>query len=531
MKSLTTNLIDESEIIQQIDKICSSNEFRTKDLLCKFLSYVVSEYLAGRENNLKGYTIGVDVFGRNEDFDPSQDALVRIHAGRLRRMLDLYYLKEGKKEPIIIQIPKGGYTPIISLREVSEKNDEISAEKINSYSSEPKLAILPFADLTADASMEYFVRGIAEELSVALTKYEDISVYNFNVFLKDDITKVNLKKLADKRGVRFILEGALSKAGSQIKILARLTDLSVDKQIWAESYIRELTIENIFELQESVSREIANVLCSEYGIILQQLTVDTNSQNYKHFDTYSAVLKFYYFEVHQTPESYREAYNALTKAIENDPESGLAIALLGTLHGNRYMLDFPDAKKSFELLAELSEKASKLSPNSSIVKIVKVFKYFVYNEKERFLQLAESCITQNGNSSLRSGSPAFYLSLYGKWEQGKELLDEIMHRNIAYPLYFHGATMLYYYREKEYRKALIEAKKYDMPIFWAPMLRAAALGQLNRLEEAKKNIEYLKELKPDFEGKARDLISRYVKEEELVDHIIDGLRLAGLKCK
>ncbi|WP_340112134.1 hypothetical protein [Maribellus mangrovi] len=529
MKSIKTQLIEDSLIIKQIEKICSSSDFCTKDLLSKFLSYVVSEYLAGREEKLKGYSIGVDVFGRNEDFDPSQDALVRIHAGRLRRMLDLYYLKEGKEDQIIIEIPKGGYIPTIGLKE-QKQEDEKGTEAIKSYSSEPKLAILPFKDLTTDSSMEYFVRGITEELSVALTKYEDISVYNFNVFSKENKTTTSLKKLANKRGVRFILEGALNQAGNHIKILARLTDLSIDKQIWAESYTRELNLENIFEIQESVSREIANLLCSEYGVLLHQLTVDTYSRDFKNFDTYSAVLKFYYFEVHQTPESYRDAFNSLTRAVENDPESGIAIALLASLYGNHYMLDFPDAIKSFELLGELSEKAIKLSPNSAIVQTVRLFKYFVYNERERFLHLAESCLAHYEHSSLRTGSLALFLSLFGQWEQGKVLLDELMHKNIAYPLYFHGATMLYYYRKKEYEKALKEANKYNVStIFWAPMLRAAVLGQLDQLAEANKNIEQLIELKPDFEKKARELISRYVKEDSLINHIFEGLRLAGLK--
>jgi 5,10-methylenetetrahydrofolate reductase len=60
------------------------------------------------------------------------------------------------------------------------------------------------------------------------------------------------------------------------------------------------------------------------------------------------------------------------------------------------------------------------------------------------------------------------------------------------------------------------------------MLRVAALGQLNRLDEAKPNIAHLLQLKPEFESKARYLISRFVKENELVEHVLDGLRKAGM---
>jgi len=87
VKSVTTNTIKEHTIIQQLEKICRSPELRSKKLLCDFLSYIVSEYLAGRGEMIKGYSVGVDVFGKDEDFDPGEDALVRIHAGRLRRML------------------------------------------------------------------------------------------------------------------------------------------------------------------------------------------------------------------------------------------------------------------------------------------------------------------------------------------------------------------------------------------------------------------------------------------------------------
>ncbi len=105
-----------------------------------------------------------------------------------------------------------------------------------------------------------------------------------------------------------------------------------------------------------------------------------------------------------------------------------------------------------------------------------------------------------------------------------------MYQNIGYPLYFHACTMLYYYRKNEYKMALKEANKYTVPtLFWAPMVRAAAMGQLNLKTEAQKNIDHLLKHKPDFEQQAAYLISRYVKEDELVNHILDGLRKAGMK--
>ena len=96
-------------------------------------------------------------------------------------------------------------------------------------------------------------------------------------------------------------------------------------------------------------------------------------------------------------------------------------------------------------------------------------------------------------------------------------------------MYFHGATTLYHYREHRYAEALAEANRYDMPsLFWGPMLRAAVHGKLHNMNEAQANIDQLLALKPDFEKKARYLISRFVKEEELVDQVMEGLREAGM---
>ena len=90
-------------------------------------------------------------------------------------------------------------------------------------------------------------------------------------------------------------------------------------------------------------------------------------------------------------------------------------------------------------------------------------------------------------------------------------------------------TTTFYYRTNDYQNAYQEALAYTTPgLFWGPMLRLACLGQLNTKEGISENLEELEMLKPDFTEKARDLISRYIKEEELVNKILQGLKKAGL---
>ncbi|TNF44614.1 MAG: hypothetical protein EP310_02955 [Bacteroidetes bacterium] len=532
MKSAKTEIIEESLIIKQVEKICSSAEFKTKELLCRFLSFVILEHLAGRGDKLKGYTIAVDVFKRDEDFDPGQDALVRINAGRLRRMLDLYYLKEGKYDKIKIEIPKGGYNPKISFR----INDEINENEVSrqhqkdGFGTEPGIAVLSFANRTGQPENDYLAQGISEELSVELTKYEDLTVYNFNLLSHENSENYNLKKLAKKRGVRFVVEGAIQKSDTQIKTLVRLIDLMDEKQIWAQSYTREFNLNNLFDIQESISKEIASIIGSEFGIIPRKLTGEFSKQDYVDINVYDAVLKYYHFQLHLSEKTGAEAYEALFKAYSNEPESAVINALLGAFYGNNYSLDFPGSEESYKLLAEFTERAFVLKPDSLIVNASLAYKCFLYNEKERFFEMVQKCLSSGLNTTLRVGAMAFYTCLYGDWEKGKKILDNVMARNVGYPLYFHGVTLLYYYGKQDYKQALNEACKYNVPaIFWSPMLRAAVYGQLNDVVKAKIQISELLKLKPDFEPKARYLISIYVKEDELVDHILRGLQMAGLK--
>ena len=84
--------------------------------MSRFLRFLTERHLDGHGNQLKESVIAVEVFGRKPDYDPSQDSIVRTEAGRLRGRLAEYYLGEGKDDAIVIELPKGGYTPAFRLR-------------------------------------------------------------------------------------------------------------------------------------------------------------------------------------------------------------------------------------------------------------------------------------------------------------------------------------------------------------------------------------------------------------------------------
>lgn len=104
-------------IREQVDRILTSDAFAQSQRRRRFLSYIVTEMLAGNGERLKSYTVAIEVFDREKSFDSAANPLVRIEAGRLRDKLRAYYAHEGAYDPIRIDLPKGSYAPLIEFRE------------------------------------------------------------------------------------------------------------------------------------------------------------------------------------------------------------------------------------------------------------------------------------------------------------------------------------------------------------------------------------------------------------------------------
>jgi hypothetical protein len=104
-----------ADIRTALERLIASPAFTKSPQLAHFLSFVVEETLAGRGDRIKAYTIAADALGRDASFDPQNDPIVRVEAGRLRRALEHYYASDGRNDPIVIAMPRGHYVPIFRM--------------------------------------------------------------------------------------------------------------------------------------------------------------------------------------------------------------------------------------------------------------------------------------------------------------------------------------------------------------------------------------------------------------------------------
>ncbi|MEE4243490.1 MAG: hypothetical protein V2I36_18670 [Desulfopila sp.] len=165
------------QVNEQLHRILANQEFRATEAQRAFLTYVVEKVLSERADDLKGYTIATEVFGRRDDFNQASDPIVSIHANKLRRALEHYYLVYGMHDPVRIDIPKGSYVPTFQLNiELLQQETSPTSREAPEENSWPVVLVMPFGNFSGDPDLELLSVGLQTELVQEITRYMDISV-------------------------------------------------------------------------------------------------------------------------------------------------------------------------------------------------------------------------------------------------------------------------------------------------------------------------------------------------------------------
>jgi hypothetical protein len=151
----------------ELERLLAEERLKLSERNRRFLAFVVREALAGRGNRIKAYTIGVDVFGRGANFDPSNDPIVRIEATRIRSALTTYYGKVHGVSPIRIVIPPGSYVPVFEGLE--EEGPGLRDESpINPPPAALPAIIVTVRSVIPDRLSDIFVEFLAQSIAARL---------------------------------------------------------------------------------------------------------------------------------------------------------------------------------------------------------------------------------------------------------------------------------------------------------------------------------------------------------------------------
>ena len=499
----------------ELNRILSHPEFQATERMCDFLRFVVEETLEGRENQLKGYTIATQVFGRNADFDAALDPVVRIQAGRLRRALERYYLVAGGSDPIQIEIPKGQYAPLfIANHDASPEmpiGDPLEPPP-SAATPGPRIALLP-PDLVGEGQdQDHFSVGLAEELATELGRFQDIAVIPCQRAPLGSLSPSSIEEICQTTGARFLLRGTIRRDSQTMKVSMHLLDTSNQSEIWAESYKYDLDVGRFIAMQEEIARNVVSAIASEYGIIARRLSAESRKKVPAEFDSYEAMLCYYSYQIAPSPEAMGTCFTALERAIQREPEYGPAWSALATLHCQLHTFDFPGYDDALATALHHARMGVTLEPGSQIGRLILAYASYLAEDFDVFHEEIGISLALNPNSPYATGAAGYFYAFTGDFERGIALLDKAIRANPYHPKWFHQGYFMNYFRLGMYAEALQELERYQPTEgYWLHVLYTTVLGKLGQNLEAETQIEALLELKPDFGSRARELLRRSLK--------------------
>jgi len=182
------------------------------------------------------------------------------------------------------------------------------------------IAVMPFADMSADGSQEYFGDGMAEEILNVLTTVEDLKVTSRTTAFSLKEENLSIPEIAERLGVNYVVEGSVRSDGDFIRVTAQLIDVANDVHLWSDTFDREL--KGIFFIQDEISLAITDALRVE---LLGDQIGDIPTENMEAYDLYLQAIRK--FDV-PNGEKVKEAQALLSRAIDLDPEFARAWAAL-----------------------------------------------------------------------------------------------------------------------------------------------------------------------------------------------------------
>ena len=186
---------------------------------------------------------------------------------------------------------------------------------------EKSIIVIPFENISSDPEQEYFSDGLTEEIITDLSHIQDLLVISRSSAMTFKGARATVKEITNKVHVRYVLEGSVRKAGNNIRITAQLIDGLTDTHIWAEKYNGNL--DDIFEIQEKVSRSIVNSLKLKISVEEKELISKSPTKN---LEAYNLYLKGRFFSYFGTREGMVKSVEFYEKALSLDPDYALAYA-------------------------------------------------------------------------------------------------------------------------------------------------------------------------------------------------------------
>lgn len=237
------------------------------------------------------------------------------------------------------------------------------------------IAVLPFVNRSSDPGDASFTDGIHDDLLTQLAKIDDMHVISRTSVLRYAETDRSMKEIAGELCVATVMQGGVQRAGSRVLINVQLIDAVLDAHIWAERYDRELTVENIFDIQKEITIAIANALQS---VLTRDDEAELAEMPTKNLTAYEAFIRgnTLFKDGSLTKESLVDSIAAYDEAIAVDPDFAAAYAAKAQAQLRLYW-NFDPGNKNWITIARTSiDQAEALAPENIETLIVRAYYHY-----------------------------------------------------------------------------------------------------------------------------------------------------------
>jgi len=226
--------------------------------------------------------------------------------------------------------------------------------------SDRSLAVLPFESLSSEPADAYFVDGFHNDLLTQLARIGDLKVISRTSVLEYRNDGRNLRQIGRELGVDSILEGSIQRSGDSVRINAQLIDARDDHHLWAEVYDREVTGDNLFDVQAEMADAITSAMQIQLSAQESRRIHDRPTASAKAYNAY--LLGRRYLEESTVFENHKAAIDAFRMAVSEDPDFALAWAELA--HAHSALFFFRDRSSDHRESARVAvERALSLRPD------------------------------------------------------------------------------------------------------------------------------------------------------------------------
>jgi adenylate cyclase len=390
----------------------------------------------------------------------------------------------------------------------------------------PSIAVLPFVNMSADPKQEYFSDGLTEEIISALSKVPNLFVIARNSTFKYKDKPVNVQQVAEKLGVRYVLEGSVRRTGDKVRITAQLIDAITGRHLWTERYDREL--KDIFALQDEITLKIVVAMQVE-------LTEGEQARLKKeppNLNAYLKTLEVYALLSDFRPENIMRIRRLAAEAVALDRNYAAAYDSLGWSHVMEVMYGLSDMEPHISLYQarELGQKALRLDRTLLSAHRLLANVYSLEKMPDEAISQMETCLRYNPSAAGLQFDLAKFMMNADRPEESIAHYKRAIRLN-PYPTvdYFHNFGSAYW-MTGQYKKAIEVSKiglKRNPDDMFTHMVLAASYIETDRIEEARAAAAEVLRINPKV---SLDWLAEMLpwKNTAEVDRWISDLRKAGL---